>query len=250
VSVTRETILVLGASSVIGAALVRRLARRDALLLLHYSTGRERITALEQSVAGSPSKTVPLQADLGDLAAVDALVTEVKNRCEHLQAIVYLPGLPLRLDRFHLSSVARLEEDLHLSLLAPARLLQTFLPGFRQADRKGKVVLMLSSVTQGIPPKGMAAYTAVKYAQLGLMRALAAEYADKNVCVNGVSPGAVETPFLANLPEKFLELSAEQNPHKRNVLPDDIGPVVDFLLSPKSDFITGANLPVTGGAGF
>jgi 3-oxoacyl-[acyl-carrier protein] reductase len=109
------------------------------------------------------------------------------------------------------------------------------------------VVFVLSSVTRGMPPKFMSMYTMVKQAQLGLMRALAAEYAESGVTVNGVCPGMVDTRFLDQIPPIVKEMAAAASPRKRNATPADVVDVIEFLLSPQAEFITGIELPVTGG---
>jgi len=58
----------------------------------------------------------------------------------------------------------------------------------------------------------------------------------------------IETDFLAKIPEKLIEMTADQHPQKRNGLPTDVAPVVRFLLSDEAGYITGVNIPVTGGA--
>jgi 3-oxoacyl-[acyl-carrier protein] reductase len=109
---------------------------------------------------------------------------------------------------------------------------------------------VLSSVTLGVPAKFMSGYTLVKYAQLGLLRALAAEYAGTSVNINAVSPYMVETQFLSEIPEKAREMAAAAAPEKRLATPAEVVSVIQFLLSSGSDFLNGANIPVTGGTVF
>ena len=103
-------------------------------------------------------------------------------------------------------------------------------------------------MTLGLPPKYLSMYTTIKYAQLGLVRALAAEYGELGVSVNAVSPSMVETQLLSEVPRQIVELSQAQNPMGRNASADDVAGVIEFLLSPAAGFINGANIPVTGGS--
>jgi 3-oxoacyl-[acyl-carrier protein] reductase len=115
------------------------------------------------------------------------------------------------------------------------------------AAKKGKIIFMLSSSTLGVPPTSMAHYITAKYALFGLMKALAAEYAGKHIFINAVSPSMIETETLSEVHEKILEYAASQHPLKRNATPQDIAPVIKFLLSDDANYINGINIPITGG---
>ena len=93
----------------------------------------------------------------------------------------------------------------------------------------------------------MAGYTVVKYAQLGLMRALAAEYAGTNVRTNAISPSMVDTQFVADIAEVAREMSASANPLKRNATTQDLLGSLELLLGPGSEYINGLAIPITAG---
>lgn len=241
--------LVTGASSDIGREVVRRLARRGGRIVAHCHRGEEKLRDLVAASPG-PAEIVPFAADLRDPARLQSLVDGVGERFGVPERIVHLAGLPLELRRFSQFDWDAVEADLEVQVKSLALIARAFLPRLAQSGRPGKVVVMLSSVTLSVPPRSMAGYITVKYALLGLTRALAAEYADKRINVNAVSPSTVDTQFLAGVPEKYREITAEQNPTGRNALPSDVAPLVEFLLSPESDYLTGANIPVAGGAVF
>ena len=117
-------------------------------------------------------------------------------------------------------------------------------------QKKGKVVVMLSSVVLNMPPKALTQYVVVKYALLGLVKSLASEYADKNIQINAISPSMIETKFLENINEKLVELSAYSHPLKRNAKVEDITPTIQMLISKESDYLNGVNIPITGGSIF
>ena len=106
---------------------------------------------------------------------------------------------------------------------------------------------MLSSVVNGAPPAFCANYVTTKYALLGLMRALAAEYAGKGITVNGVSPAWVETKFNANQPHVMAELNAKESPVGRNLVAGDVVPAIEYLLSDGADCVNGQNLLINFG---
>ena len=121
-----------------------------------------------------------------------------------------------------------------------------FLPAMAKRGR-GRVVFILSSVTLGMPPSAMTDYTIAKYAQLGLMRSLASDFGSKGVRVNAVSPSMVDTPFLTEIPGNMIIQNAAAHPMKRNATPNEIAPMVAFLLSDGAEYMNGVNLPITGG---
>ena len=82
------------------------------------------------------------------------------------------------------------------------------------------------------------------------MKALASEYADKNIQINAISPSMIETKFLSDINEKFVELNAYNHPLKRNATVSDIVPIIKLLISSESDYINGTNIPITGGSVF
>jgi 3-oxoacyl-[acyl-carrier protein] reductase len=111
-----------------------------------------------------------------------------------------------------------------------------------------RVVFLLSFVTQSLPPKFMSYYVIVKYAELGLMRALAAEYASSSVRINGISPSTVETKFLQKVSEVAVQMAARASPLGRNATPEDLIGAMEFLLSAGAEYMTGIDIPITAGS--
>lgn len=162
--------------------------------------------------------------------------------------LVHLAASKFALTRLTQFDWEAVQADFEIQVHTLAALLKSFLPTMTKGTEPGKVVVLSSSVTLGLPPKWLSSYSMVKYAQLGLVRAAAAEYAGKNVTINAVSPSMVSTRFLSDVPEKFVEMAASAHPYQRNARIDEVVPLLAFLLSPASDYITGANMPVTGGS--
>jgi 3-oxoacyl-[acyl-carrier protein] reductase len=235
--------LITGASSDIGFALIRHLlTTTDRRIVAHSFSSSARIMDLQQE---HPDRIIPVQADLSDLTLIAALAEQLLALGE-IAAVVHLPALPLVYDRFTKFRWDRFEQDLSIQVRSLALLLQRFLPKMsKKVD--ARIVFVLTSTVHGMPPKFTSMYTIVKYAQLGLMRCLAAEYATTNVRVNAISPSMVNTQFLSKLPEVAVKMAAEANPLGRNATPADLLGALDLLLSPASNYMNGVDIPIAAG---
>jgi 3-oxoacyl-[acyl-carrier protein] reductase len=243
----RETVLVLGASSDIGLEIIRRLAIGPAVVVAHYHRSLEKLDALRQSLPAA--RIEPIRADLSHGDDLENLVAAMRDRYPPPDKIVHLAAAKLEYIRFKDFRWEHFQQDLNIQLRSIVILLQAFLPEMAKR-RRGKVVVALSSVTLGVPPAALAHYVVAKYALLGLVRSLAAEYSTKQLNINAVSPSMVQTAFLDNLPERMIEIAAGQAPFQRNATPADVAGAVCYLLSDDAAYVTGANLPVCGGSVF
>ncbi len=237
-------ILITGASSALGMEIVRSLADNHQIIL---ASCHSRCAGLMDMAAAPGARLEAIQADLSSPEGLEQFLIEVESHTTAPHAIVLLPAPKLQLKRFKDLAWADFEAQLNLQLRSAVGVLNRFLPRMAKLGR-GRVVLALSSVTLGMPPKAMAHYVATKYALLGLSMALAAEYADRGITVNAVSPGMMDTALLEELPEKLLEMTAMQNPMRRLATPADVAPLVAYLLSDAAGYLTGLNIPVTGGS--
>jgi 3-oxoacyl-[acyl-carrier protein] reductase len=241
-----STILITGASSDIGVTLIRRLMAQSAppVVLAHSFRGG---TKLQELQAEFGERVQSVQADFSDTESVAAMAEQIVTQFGVPARFVHLPALRLSHERFPKFRLDRFAEDMSVQVESAIVLLKRFLP--QMAKQPGaRIVFMLSSNTHGMPPKFTSMYTVVKYAQLGLMRSLAAEYAGTELRVNSVSPSMIETQFLQDMAPLAVQMSAASNPLGRNATPADVVGAIEFLLSPDSSYMTGIDIPITAGS--
>jgi 3-oxoacyl-[acyl-carrier protein] reductase len=241
-----DSILITGASSDIGCALIRSLVSRDKSLtvLAHAFKSADRIQAL---VSEYGDQVQPLQADLSLATAVSAMADEIVSRVGVPTKIVHMPALRPVNERLTKFNWDRFQQDMAIQVQSAIILLQRFAPKMSKLPR-AKIVFISSSFTRGMPPKFLSMYIVAKYAQLGLMRSAAAEYAGTNLTINAISPSMIETRFLEDISEIAVQMSAASTPKGRNAKPEDILGAIEFLLSPASDYMTGIDIPLTAGS--
>ena len=244
-----ERILLTGASSDLAEALVERLVRTSPCpaLFAHYHGSLNRVERLREKYGNTIECA---QADLSKADDTNRLVETIRTRWGYPEGIVHFSALPLKLERFKKWDQDRFLLDLSIQVFSLAEILRVFLPDMAKSAQRCKVVFVLSSAVHGVPPKFMSMYTVAKYAQLGLMRAVAAEYVGTNVNINALSPSMVETRFLSEIARNAIELNASRMPHGRILAPDEVAAALEFLLSSSSDTLHGIDIPLTDGSLF
>jgi len=235
-------ILILGASSELGQALITAIDGHYDEVLCHYRSNAQNLIEL-QSKLKSPLTLI--QADFASETSTLDFAKQIAS-IQDIVAVVHLPSIPLDPKAFKKSTWAETQALIEVSVHSIHEVLKVTLPSMMKA-KSGKVVMVLSSVTSGPAPAFMNGYVTSKYALLGLMKALASEMAPYQVCLNAVSPSLIQTAFVAKLPELAIDLSAEKNPMKRNARLEDVVPMIQYLLGDQSDFITGQNFLISGG---
>jgi 3-oxoacyl-[acyl-carrier protein] reductase len=233
---------VTGASRGIGRAIAERLASGGATVVCVARGANADATAAAITAAGG--KAEAFSADVTDAPAVERLVKSVVETHGRLDILVSNAGitrdqLMLRLKR------ADWDEVIATNLTASFTLCQAAIkPMIRQ--RSGRIVAIGSVVGQ-MGNAGQANYAASKAGLIGFCKALAREVASRNVTVNVVAPGFVETDMTKAIADATKAQWAEQIPLGRIGTPEEIAAAVGFLASDEASYITGQVLAVNGG---
>lgn len=240
-----KTALVTGASRGIGRAISVALARGGASLALNYA-GNEAAAqeALKLVLGAGAPKAKLYKFDVGDSAACNAAVEAVIADLGGLDVLVNNAGIAI--DQL----VMRLKDEdwnrqLQVNLTGTFHLIRAVSRPMMKA-RRGAIV-NLTSVVGEMGNAGQAAYAAAKAGQIGLTKSVARELASRNIRVNAVAPGYIETDMTAGLPEAAKQKLMELIPLARLGSAEDVANAVAFLASDQASYVTGEVLRVNGG---
>jgi 3-oxoacyl-[acyl-carrier protein] reductase len=231
---------VTGASRGIGAAVAQELAADGWAVAVNYRSdadGARRTVAAIEAAGGS---AVAVAGDVANGVANGALIDEVEASLGPVLALVNIAGV--RADNLVIQIP---DEDwdavLATNLSAAFRLTRRALRSMMRA-RFGRIVNIASVVGPKANP-GQANYAAAKAGLIGMTRTVAAEVARRNVTVNAVAPGFIETDMTADLPGEMLAAVPARRPGQ----PADVAGCVRFLASDAAGYVTGTTLVVDGG---
>ena len=242
IDLTGRVALVTGASRGIGRAIAKRLAAQGAVVVAAARGENAASTVQEVQAAGGTAEAASL--DVSDPAAIPAAVDAVLARHARIDILVNNAGIArdqllLRMRRDEWDQV------LATNLTAAFGLTQAVLkPMIRQ--RSGRVICISSVVGQS-GNAGQANYAASKAGLIGFAKSVAQEVASRNVTVNVVAPGLIETDMTRLIAENAREEWQARIPMRRMGTADDVAHAVCFLASDEAAYITGQVLAVNGG---
>lgn len=236
--------LVTGGGRGIGKAIVLELASQGADVVI---SDIDLATAEQVALEAKSSygvRALGIKADVSNASEVDAMVEKAVEVMGKIDILVNNAGITrdtllIRMDEKDWDSVLAVN-------LKGAFLCTRAVSRYMMKQRSGKIV-NISSVVGLMGNAGQANYSASKAGLLGFTKSVAKELAGRNIQVNAVAPGFIETEMTARLPQEVKDAFLSQIPMKRPGKPEDVARVVGFLVSSAADYITGQVIPVDGG---
>ncbi|HTZ47122.1 MAG TPA: 3-oxoacyl-[acyl-carrier-protein] reductase [Verrucomicrobiae bacterium] len=242
-SLAGKVALVTGASQGIGRATALALAEAGANVAI-AARNEEKLARLAEEIAARGSAALVVKMDVADAEQVKAGFKSILEKFGKLDilvnnAAITRDGLALRMKPEDWEAVIR------TNLTGAHFCTQQALATMMRA-RSGRIINIASVVAQ-MGNAGQANYVAAKGGLIGLTKAIAMEIASRNVTVNAVAPGFIETPMTDVLSDKVKEELKERIPLGRMGTPRDVAAAIVFLASDEAGYITGHVLDVNGG---
>lgn len=264
-----KSAIVTGASAPrgIGRAIALRLARAGAAVVLGDIDGammvegvererRDLLAALAGQIEAEGGQALALKLDVTDPADVEKCITETRAAFGRIDILVNNAGSLAGSDNFLSTTPEQWEASFRVNILGPMMLARAAIPEMRKSGG-GRIINIGSTGSLGAEP-GFGAYTAMKHGLVGLTKTLAAEFGPDGILCNTVCPGYIATDMHTAANDRLAAeqgLSVEEIKAQRyaNVAlraagtPEDVADAVAYLAGPQARYVTGINLPVTGG---
>jgi 3-oxoacyl-[acyl-carrier protein] reductase len=238
---TGKTALVTGASGGIGGAIAKALHGQGATVVLSGT----RAEALEAVKAALGSRAFIAPANLSDIASVEALPKAAEEAAgASIDILVNNAGIT-RDNLFMRMKDDEWDQVIAVNLTAAFRLSRAVLRGMMK-KRWGRII-QITSVVGATGNPGQGNYAAAKAGLVGMTKSLAAEVASRNITVNAVAPGFIQTAMTDVLTDQQKETISTRIPAGRMGLPEEIAAAVAYLASPEAAYVTGETIQINGG---
>ena len=243
---TGKVAVVTGASKGIGAGIAKGLAAEGASVVVNYASSKEGADHVVAEIEGKGGKAIAVQGDVSKAADVQRIFAETKKEFGRLDVLVNNAGV------YQFGALAEItEEQFHRQFNTNVLgLILATQEAVKYFGAEGGSVINIGSTVSRLTPATTAVYTATKGAVDAVTHVLAKELGARQIRVNSINPGLVETEgthTIGVIDSDFQKSFEAQTPLGRIGQPEDIAPIAVFLASRDSGWMTGETLLVSGG---
>ncbi len=235
--------IVTGAAKGIGRAIAERFLEDDVAGIALFDMDEALVTATAKELDPTGEKVMALRCNVADQENVNQAVQAVTEKFGRVDILVNNAGIT-RDAMFHKMTDAQLKMVMDVNFFGTFYCCQAVIGGMREREY-GKIINISS--TSAFGNVGQTNYSASKAAIDGFTRTLALESARKNITVNSIAPGMINTDILKTIPEDIMQMKINSVPAKRLGEPSEIASVASFLACDDSSWVTGNCILACGG---
>ena len=239
----QKKVLVTGASRGIGKAILKTFANEEHYLV-GTATSAGGLKTIEEILTSSNSSGEGIVLDLNDDASLDEFFKVLKDKDIYPDILVNNAGFT-RDNIFLRMKDNEWSDVLNVHLNAQFKIIKNLIKPMLK-NKYGRII-NLSSAAAAIGNKGQANYVAAKSGVEAMSRTLAREFGQKNITINCVAPGFIETDMTDSLDEEYKRGIASQIPLQRFGKAGEVAELIKFLTSTEADYITGQTIHINGG---
>ena len=236
--------LITGGTRVIGKEIAYTLAEENYDIIINYRTENEELMKLKKEIEQKRVRCLLLKGDVSNFEDCKKLVEEAINRMNHIDVLVNNAGITKDMLLMRMKP-EDFNEVINVNLIGTFNMTKNVI-NYMMKERKGRII-NVSSVVGISGNAGQTNYAASKAGIIGFTKSLAKEVASRNILVNAIAPGFIQTDMTNILKENVKDEIAKTIPLKRMGTAKDVANVVKFLVSEDSSYITGQVIQVDGG---
>jgi len=244
VRLTGKVAIVTGAGRGIGAAIARKLAQEGAKVVVNYGSSAEAASRVVAEIEAAGGMAIAVQASVADQSQVDSMVKQAVDSFGTIDILVNNAGITR--DKLLLRmNVDDWDDVLNTNLRGAFLCLKAVAPIL--IKKRSGAIVNVGSVIGRVGQAGQINYSASKAGLVGLTKSAAKEFGSRNVRVNAVAPGFIESDMTEVLKPEFRDAILKQIPLARFGAPDDVARVVAFLCSDDAGYVQGEVISIDGG---
>lgn len=240
----KKVAIVTGGATGIGLAISLQLAQDGFIVVVNYHSSAQAAQDLVKQIQANGGQALAVQANLSKVTEAEKLIQTTLESYQRLDVVVNNAGITDDTLMLRMSE-SQFDRVIETNLKGVWAMCKYALKPLMQAGQ-GRII-NIASVAGMMGNIGQSNYAAAKAGVIGLSKTLAREMASRNLTVNVVAPGFIQTNMTANLSPQIKEAAIAMIPLKRFGLPEDIAQMVSFLASNKAQYITGQTFVVDGG---
>ena len=236
--------LITGGTRGIGKEIAYTLAEENYDIIINYRTENEELMKLKKEIEQKRVRCLLLKGDVSNFEDCKKLVEEAINRMNHIDVLVNNAGITKDMLLMRMKP-EDFNEVINVNFIGTFNMTKNVI-NYMMKKRKGRII-NVSSVVGISGNAGQTNYAASKAGIIGFTKSLAKEVASRNILVNAIAPGFIQTDMTNILKENVKDEIAKTIPLKRMGTAKDVANVVKFLVSEDSSYITGQVIQVDGG---